>query len=108
MARRLLAAEQKVKDAEANLEDLTRKRDQLRHRYRDRIPVSDKADEQAKGIRVTKVGGIRIRVAQSISAARLSLKRYREAGHEITPEMKAAISPGRPYERWTVKAAANE
>ncbi len=81
-------------------------RDELRGRYRNRVPLSDDIDERAKGVRKTVVGGVKIRLSPSISGESFSLKRYRELGHKITSAMVDAINAGKPYDRWTVTAAA--
>ncbi len=52
------------------------------------------------------VGGVSIRITPQESGERFSLTAYREAGHEVTPEMQDAISPGKPFDRWTLKPAA--
>jgi hypothetical protein len=75
----------------------------IQERYRDSIPLSEDPKEAADGIRVAEVGGISVRVTPVDGSERFSLKDYREAGHEVTPEMRDAISTSKPYERWTVK-----
>lgn len=105
-ARRLHDADVKVKQLRAQLEDAERKLGEVKDRYRDRIPLSDDINEAAKNIRVTTVAGVTIRVAPSVSADSFSLKRYVDAGHQITDEMREGITTGKPYDRWTIKAAA--
>lgn len=105
-ARVLHDADVAVKQLEAKLDDAKAKRAELFARYRDRVPLSDDATEAAKGIRTATIGGVIIRVAPSVSADSFSMKRYVDAGHAITAAMLEAIKPGRPYDRWTIKAAA--
>jgi hypothetical protein len=75
----------------------------IQERYRASIPLSEDPKEAADGIRAAEVGGISVRVTPVDGSERFSLKDYREAGHEITPEMRDAISTSKPFERWTVK-----
>jgi hypothetical protein len=105
-ARKLHDADVAVKRLRAQLDAQEKHLRELQDRYRERIPVSDDADEAAKGIRITTVGGVVIRVAPAVSADSFSLKRYVDAGHQITAAMREAIRPGKPYDRWTIKAAA--
>ncbi len=105
-ARKLHDADVVVKRLRAQLEDAQKNLGDLQERYRDRIPVSQDPDEAAKGIRVTLVAGVVVRVAPSVSADSFSLKRYTDLEHQITAAMREAIKPGKPYDRWTIKAAA--
>jgi hypothetical protein len=75
----------------------------IQERYRASIPLSEDPKEAAGGIRAAEVGGISVRVTPVDGSERFSLKDYREAGHEVTPEMRDAISTSKPFERWTVK-----
>jgi hypothetical protein len=105
-ARKLHDADVKVKKLRAQLEDADKESRALRARYRERVPLSDKPEEAADGIRVATVGGVSIRITPQESGERFSLTVYREAGHEVTPEMQEAITPGKPFDRWTLKPAA--
>ncbi len=105
-ARKLHDADVFVKRLRAQLEDAQKHLGELQDRYRDRIPVSEDLEEAAKGIRVAIVAGVIVRVAPAVSADSFSLRRYTDAGHAVTPEMREAIKPGKPYDRWTIKAAA--
>ncbi len=105
-ARKLHDADVTVKRLRAQLEDAERHLGELKDRYRDRIPVSDDPEEAAKEIRVATVAGVTIRVAPFVSADSFSLRRYTDLGHQITAAMREAIKAGKPYDRWTIKAAA--
>lgn len=105
-ARRLHDADVAVKRLDAALAEAKKDLGKLKDRYLERIPVSEDLKEAGKGIRVTTVGGVVIRVAPSVSADSFSLKRYVDAGHAITAAMREAIKAGTPYDRWTIKAAA--
>jgi hypothetical protein len=106
-ARRLLEAEADVRRRRAKLEEAEAALAKLRNAARARVPVSTDRGEKKKRIRAAVVGGIRIRITPAKTGPRFSLKRYRDAGHEITPEMQDAITPARPYDRWTVKAVGS-
>lgn len=102
-ARQLHAAEHDVTRKTTALEESTSKRDELRARYRHLIPASADTDEAAKGICEVEAGGVSVRVAPTSSGERFSLGKYRELGGRITASMRRAMSPGKPYDRWTVK-----
>lgn len=105
-ARKLHDADVAVKKLKARLEDAETHSRGLRARYRDRVPLSENPEEAANGIRVAMVGGVSIRITPQESGERFSLSVYREAGHDITPAMREAITPGKPFDRWTLKPAA--
>jgi hypothetical protein len=105
-AKDLLEAEASVQTLKAELEAAEEKRQELRKELRSRVPLSRDKDEKGKRIRSVAIGGIKVRITPSMSGERFSLKRYREAGHKITKEMRQAITSGRPYDRWTVKKAS--
>lgn len=105
-ARKLHAADVDVARLKLALEAAEQRREDLRQAYRDRVPLSEDLEERAKGIRTTVAGGVTVRVFPLVSAARFSLTEYTKAGHGITDEMREHISPGKPYDRWTVKAVA--
>lgn len=102
-ARRLHEADQAAARARVELERANKKLTELRDRYRPRVPLSTDKAEREKGVRVTAVAGISVRVTPASSGERFSLSKYKEAGHEITAEMRDAITSGKPYDRWTVK-----
>lgn len=106
-AEQLLEAEAAVRRYRAELDDAERRLAEVRKGLRTRVPLSTKQDEKKKKIRAAVIGGVSIRVTPSRTGPRFSLRRYKEAGHEVTPEMKEAITPGRDYDRWTVKAAGS-
>lgn len=105
-ARKLHDADVAVKKLKTALEAADKHNRELHDRYRGRVPLSEKPEEAADGIREAMVGGVAIRICPARSGESFSLKTYREAGHPITPEMREAISPGVPFDRWTVKPAA--
>jgi hypothetical protein len=105
-ARKLHDAEVAVAQLEAQLKLAREARDELRDRVRPRLAPAADAEDRAKGILEGRAGGVLVRVAPAVSGESFSLKRYVEAGHRITAAMRDAISPGRPYDRWTVKPAA--
>lgn len=105
-ARKLHDADVAVKKLKAALQAADKHSRELRDRYRDRVPISSDPKEAADGIRATTVGGVAIRITPQTSGEHFSLTVYREAGHEITAEMQEAISPGKPFDRWTLKPAA--
>ncbi len=105
-ARKLHAAEVAAARLKLALEGAEQERDKLRERYRNRVPLSENHEERAKGVRTTVVAGVTVRIFPLVSAERFSLKDYTKSGHGITPEMREHISEGKPYDRWTVKAAA--
>lgn len=104
-ARALHDAEVAVLQLEAQLEIAKKTRLELRGRYIERVPLSDDVDERARGIRKVVAGGVKIRITPATSGESFSLKAFKEAGHAITREMRAAISAGKPYHRWTVTNA---
>ncbi len=101
-ARRLHAAEIRFAKAKLEFEGAKEDRDEVRARYLDRIPLSEKPDERAKGVRVCTVAGIKIRVTPQVSGDYFNLSGYRSAGHVVTMAMGAHITEGKPYDRWTV------
>lgn len=103
-AQKLLEAEQNVRRRKSELEAAELELETQRKKLRARIPLSKDSEEKGKKIRTTTIAGISIRVTPARSGERFSMKRYKEAGHKVTPEMKSAISPGRAFDRWTVKA----
>lgn len=105
-ARRLHDSDVAVKKLRAQLEAAVDHDRELRARYRDRVPLSEKPDEAANGVRVATVGGVAIRIYPQVSAETFSLKRFLEAGHAITAAMREAMSDGKPFDRWTLKPAA--
>lgn len=105
-ARRLHSADVQLRRAKASLEDAGRHMADLQERYRDKIPLSDDVDEAAKGILTTEVAGVTVRVAPTVSADSFSMRRYTDAGHHVTDEMREAIKAGKEYDRWTIKATA--
>lgn len=105
-AKQLLRADDEVRKRRAQLEEAERDREEVRKRLRPRVPLSSKKEEKAKRVRAVTIAGISIRISPAESGSRFSLSRYREAGHQVTEEMKDAITPGKPYDRWTVKAPA--
>lgn len=105
-ARKLHDADVAVKKLKAALEEADKHSRELRDRYRDRVPISSDPKEAADGIRAATVGGVAIRITPQTSGERFSLTVYREAGHDITPEMQDAITAGKPFDRWTLKPAA--
>lgn len=105
-ARVLHDADVHVKRVRAQLQEAEEKLAEIKVCYRDRIPGSPDLEEAQKGICIATVGGVTIRVAPAVTADSFSLKRYTDAGHPVTDEMTEAIRPGRPYDRWTIKATA--
>jgi len=106
-AEQLLNADTRVRQLRAELEQAEGELAKARERYHARIPLSRDKDERKRKIRTASIGGVTVRVTPTRTGDKLSLKRYCDAGHEITPEMREAITPGRPYDRWTVKAATS-
>jgi hypothetical protein len=104
-ARKLHDAYVAVKQLEAQLRVAKDTLGGLEDSYRERIPLSPEPLEAASGIRAIEAGGVTIRVTPFTTGERFSLKAYRELGHEVTEEMRAAITPGQPAEKWTIKAA---
>lgn len=102
-ARRLLALDAEVKSRRAALEESERQLAKHRDRACSRVPLSTDSDERKRKIRVAVIGGVSIRITPTTTGETFSLTTYQEAGHEVTKEMKEAITPGRPYDRWTVK-----
>lgn len=102
-ARRLHELDADVKRRRAALEEAERQLADQRDRVRSRVPLSSDKDERKRKIRSAVVGGIGIRITPTTSGDSFSLRTYRDAGHEITPEMKEAITPGKRHDRWTVK-----
>lgn len=104
-AQALLDAEQTVRRRRAELEAAEEDLDVQRRKCRPQLPASTHRDDKGKRVRALTIGGVSIRVTPAMTGERFSLKRYKEAGHKITPEMKKdGISPGHAYDRWTVKA----
>ena len=100
-ARAIHDVETAIAKLKRELEDLETRRQDLRARHLDKIPLSDDPDEAAKGIRKIVAGGIKIRVAPQVSGDYFNLTAYRKE-HPLTEAMKAHIKPGKPYDRWTV------
>jgi hypothetical protein len=103
-AKALDRAETRVATAKAELEDAEAERQTLRDRYHDLVPLSDDAEEAAKGIRVAAAGGITVRIAPMVSGETFRYRDYKLAGHPVTPEMAEFLKDGKPYDRWTVRA----
>lgn len=93
MARSLLAAEKACAVAELAAAAARERRDDLRKRYRPRLPSNVQV----------RVAGVLIKVSPTFSAETFRLKGYREAGHTVTKEMRAFIGGRTPYDVWTVK-----
>jgi hypothetical protein len=102
-ARAIANAEIAAAQAKAHLELAEKTRNELRAKYLSRIPVATDVDDAAKDVREAEAGGWIIRVSGEIQTESFSLKRYTDLGHRITAAMRAAIKPGDPYRRWTVK-----
>lgn len=77
-------------------------REHIEARYHDAIPLAEDPEDRAAGVREAEVAGIRVRVTPIDGSERLSLKDYKEAGHEVTPEMQEAITISKPFDRWTI------
>lgn len=105
-ARKLHDTEVAVLQLEAQVKLAKATRDELRERYRDRLQLSADPKEAEKGILTAIAGGVIVRVSPTVSADSFSLKRYTDLGHQVTAAMREAIAPGKPYDRWTVKAQA--
>lgn len=102
-ARAIVAAEVAAGKLKAALDAATVKRDELRARYKLRIPPSTDPKDGDKDVREIEVAGFRIRVSTYAGGEYFSLKDYRAAGHPITPEMAEHVHAGDPRERWTWK-----
>ena len=105
-ARKFYEAEVEVKQLERELEAAKDRREKLRDRYFDRIPLSDDVEERLKGIRVLTVGGVKIRVSPTAGGLFFRFAEYRKAGHPITEAMRAFVHEGLPGRRRTVTRAA--
>ncbi len=99
----ILTARVTVTKLEAALEVAKEIRDLVQGRYLHLIPLSKDEDERKKGIRITDVGGIKIRVTPVAGSERFNLSTYKEKGHTITPEMREAMKTSDGYDKWTVK-----
>jgi hypothetical protein len=102
-AKALHLADVAVAKLKAQLEQAEKRRAEMQARYRDLVPLSEDADERAKGIRAAEVGGFKIRIAPVAGSDRFSLKDYLEAGHKITAAMRDAMKRSKPFDRWTIK-----
>ncbi|HEX6025944.1 MAG TPA: hypothetical protein VFZ00_28390 [Solirubrobacter sp.] len=105
-ARALHDAEVAVKNIKAALEAAEAKRETLRVRYLELIPLSDDPEERAKGVRAITVGAFKIRVTPQVSGDFFRLSKYLAAGHKLTAQMREHVAPGRPFDRWTVNGPA--
>lgn len=101
-ARKIHDADVRWQKAKLEAEEAETALKALRKRYRDRIPLSEKAEDAAKGVREIVRAGIHIRVTPSVSGESFSLSKYREKGHKVTKAMREAIGGKTPYDRWTV------
>lgn len=101
-ARAIHDVEVAIAKANRELEDLKARREDLRARYGDKVPLSDVPEEAAKGIRKTVAGGIKIRIAPQVSGDYFNLTAYIKAGHLVTSAMGEHIRSGHAYDRWTV------
>lgn len=102
-ARALVAAEVAASKLKAALEKAVEKRDELRGRYKLRIPASTDPKDADKDVRQVEVAGFRIRVSSYAGGESFSLKDYKAAGHPITAEMAPHVHSGDPREKWTWK-----
>lgn len=105
-ARKLYDAEVERDDAKLAFDEADTELKKLRARYRSRVPLSEKAEDAAKGVREIVRAGIHIRITPAVSGESFSLSKYREAGGKITKTMRAAIGGKTPYDKWTVKGPA--
>ena len=90
-ARAIAQAEQAVADAKVELQRATEKRDEVRDRSRDRLPLGEELD----------VGGIRIKRIKKRAGRRFSLVKYLQK-HKLTKAMEPFVTEAEPYEVWTV------
>lgn len=105
-ARALALAEVTYDKLAAALAEAKKARNELRGRFKARIPPSTDPKDADKDVRQVEAGGFRIRVSTFDGGEYFSLKDYREAGHPITPEMEPHVHDGEQREKWTVKALA--
>lgn len=101
-ALKLHDAEIAVAKAKRALEDAEERRQELRARYIDRVPLSEDPEEAAKGVRTTVAGGIKVRITPQVSGAYFNLSAYIKAGEVVTSAMGRHIRDGKEYDRWTV------
>lgn len=102
-ARELVKLDKEVAKHARALDRAQERQRELRDELKRGVPISRKPEERKKRIRACVVDGIYVRICPSRTGDRFSLKIYTEAGHEITPAMQEAITPGKSYDRWTVK-----
>lgn len=104
--RAIVDAEIAAAKAKAEHDRLAGARDELRERYKPRIPPSSEAKDVGRDVRQVEAGGLRVRVSTFAGGEYFSLKEYREAGGQITAAMEPHVHAGDPRERWTVKDLA--
>jgi hypothetical protein len=102
-ARAIAEAENRVAKLTAQLEQATEERARVRARVLALLPPAADADARERGVRQAIAGGYRVRVSPVDGWETFSLKRYRELGHQLTDEMRAAMNRSRGFNRWTVK-----
>lgn len=102
-ARKLEQAEVRAAKLKAELDEAEGERNELRARYKARLPQSDEPKDRGKNVCQAIAGGILVRVSSFLGGEYFSVADYREAGHTVTPEMQMFISRS-PRERWTVKS----
>jgi hypothetical protein len=105
-ARAWVTAEVALAQAKAAVDAALVEVAKLRERYEDRLEPSDDPADADKNVKVARAGGWQIRFTRFAGAERFSLKSYRDAGLEVTPEMAAHITPGSEQVRVTVKRLA--
>lgn len=99
-------AEVAVKQANAALDGLRAKRQELRDRYESRLEASTDPADKGKNVKVATAGGWHLRFTRFTGGRSFSLTEYEDAGHAITPEMAPHVKPGSAQVRVTVTRTA--
>jgi hypothetical protein len=101
-AKTIALAENAVQKLDAAIKAARKKRDEIRDRYRHRIPKIADPEDAGRDVRQVEVGNYRIRVSRYSSGRSFSLKDYTAAGNPVTPAMAPFVSEGAEREKWTV------
>lgn len=102
-ARKLAKLEARTAKAKAAYEALRDELGEVHAEYKPLLPPSTDPKDAGRDVRQHKVGGFLVRVSTFLGGDYFSLKDYREAGNQVTDEMRPFVRAGDPRERWTVK-----
>lgn len=95
-----------LEQARARVSELDKQCKELLERYEPLMEASSDPDDADKDVKVAEAGGWRVRVSRYQGSESFSLKDYKVAGHEVTPQMAECIKPGGLRTKVTTKRLA--